>query len=511
MKRLNFRREDGVAMTEFALILPIFMVIVAGHPRLRPRLLLLDPGEPRRERDRALGDRGSQPVSHQTTLLGQHAANSSSVEFNSGSDQTTVCIQRARHQSEPRRSARGHRREAVRLRPDPRHRQDHDPCLVHDARRAARSRVMPPTKTAIPKLVHRGSAERDSRAPTSERGQVIVLGAVMIPVLPAARRARHRRRQLVHAQAAAPESRRRGRICRGRRIRQELESLRADRPTPTLKASTAQEIADFRTAVRRRSGRDRLRPRRRPADPSALRTRQIANQSKVDVAINSTSYDITTRITPTARPGLNNGDPCYAHTTADSISASGVWTDVKVQGARPALAVRRDWPTALSQRRTRARRDQAGPSAARASSRSQCRTTSSRRSRCATTRSAAPGRRRRSASRTISRRFPQPIRAPFAIAGGGIALGASQHRRSDGRRQEPSPSISRCRATTRPAVDYVPVGVEVRVASQDDVDLNLSCAHSWRSSSRTASTDSPRSASGTTGTRTTSRASRACP
>ena len=30
MRRLKFRREDGVAMTEFALILPIFMVIVAG-------------------------------------------------------------------------------------------------------------------------------------------------------------------------------------------------------------------------------------------------------------------------------------------------------------------------------------------------------------------------------------------------------------------------------------------------------------------------------------------------
>ena len=30
MRQLKLRREDGVAMTEFALILPIFMVIVAG-------------------------------------------------------------------------------------------------------------------------------------------------------------------------------------------------------------------------------------------------------------------------------------------------------------------------------------------------------------------------------------------------------------------------------------------------------------------------------------------------
>src|SRR6187551_3047225 len=30
VRRLNLRRDDGVAMTEFALILPIFMLVVAG-------------------------------------------------------------------------------------------------------------------------------------------------------------------------------------------------------------------------------------------------------------------------------------------------------------------------------------------------------------------------------------------------------------------------------------------------------------------------------------------------
>ncbi len=62
MKRLNLRREDGVAMTEFALILPIFMVIVAGMLAFGRVVLLLDRREPRRERDSALGGRGSQPV-----------------------------------------------------------------------------------------------------------------------------------------------------------------------------------------------------------------------------------------------------------------------------------------------------------------------------------------------------------------------------------------------------------------------------------------------------------------
>ena len=62
MRRLNFRREDGVAMTEFALILPDLHGHRRRAPRLRPRLLLLDRGEPRRERDGALGGRRSQPV-----------------------------------------------------------------------------------------------------------------------------------------------------------------------------------------------------------------------------------------------------------------------------------------------------------------------------------------------------------------------------------------------------------------------------------------------------------------
>ena len=51
---------------------------------------------------------------------------------------------------------------------------------------------------------------------------------------------------------------------------------------------------------------------------------------QVDVAINSTSYDDNTDYSDGA-PALNNGDPCFKHTTADSISAPGYWTDVKVK------------------------------------------------------------------------------------------------------------------------------------------------------------------------------------
>jgi Flp pilus assembly protein TadG len=92
VKRLNFRREDGVAMTEFALILPIFMVIVAGLLGFgRVFFYWIQANHVANETARwAIVDRNP----YAPTTLQQHAANSSSVEFNSGSDQTTVCIQR---------------------------------------------------------------------------------------------------------------------------------------------------------------------------------------------------------------------------------------------------------------------------------------------------------------------------------------------------------------------------------------------------------------------------------
>ena len=62
VRRLNLRREDGVAMTEFALIVPVFMVIVVGLLCVRTSPLLLDRDEPRGERGGPLGRRRSQPI-----------------------------------------------------------------------------------------------------------------------------------------------------------------------------------------------------------------------------------------------------------------------------------------------------------------------------------------------------------------------------------------------------------------------------------------------------------------
>ena len=114
MRRLNFRRDDGVAMTEFALILPIFMVIVAGllgfgrvffywiqanhvaNETARWAAVDHNPWRPLCPTGTPTGANGCQ-------TLQQHGANSASREFNDGAQQTTVCIalQGTRQAGEP--------------------------------------------------------------------------------------------------------------------------------------------------------------------------------------------------------------------------------------------------------------------------------------------------------------------------------------------------------------------------------------------------------------------------
>ena len=101
MRRLSFRREDGMSMTEFALILPIFMVIVAG---------ILGFGASSSTGSRQTTSRTRRPAgSCRVTTLGglcptgtppartvarPSAARSEQliVEFNEGADQASVCI-----------------------------------------------------------------------------------------------------------------------------------------------------------------------------------------------------------------------------------------------------------------------------------------------------------------------------------------------------------------------------------------------------------------------------------
>jgi hypothetical protein len=87
VRRLNFRREDGVAMTEFALILPVFMFIVLGLLAFgRAFWYWIDANHLANETARwAVVDRNP----YAPVTLQQHIRDSSTVEFRNS---VKVCI-----------------------------------------------------------------------------------------------------------------------------------------------------------------------------------------------------------------------------------------------------------------------------------------------------------------------------------------------------------------------------------------------------------------------------------
>ena len=313
-----------------------------------------------------------------------------------------------------------------------------------------------------------------SRLLKDERGQVIVLGAVMIPVLlllaalvvDVGNWYTHKRQLQNRADAAAFAAA----VEYGKNWKACVQT--AD---PTLKASTAQEIANSaRQYAADPDAADYNKPPTLPAGapPASLYNSEIANQSKVDVAINSTSYDDNTDYSDGA-VGLNNGNPCYLHTTSDSLSAPGYWTDVRVKerdlpslfggiglplsrnGARarveirPAISGTRFLPlavpnTVITKVQVRYYKE-CGSGAP---------------SLIGVPHDLAP--------------LPSGDQSAFAIAGGGMLWGLPSD--ADPTVGDKNKSFNLVMPSYDPACgDYVPVGVEVRVASQDDIDLNQSC------------------------------------
>lgn len=93
-----------------------------------------------------------------------------------------------------------------------------------------------------------------------------------------------------------------------------------------LKASTAREIANF---ARQYAADPEAADYAPDPLPSTLWNAQIADQSKLDVVINSTSFTDDTDYSDGGAGAPPPGDPCFFH-AADDISAAGHWTDVKV-------------------------------------------------------------------------------------------------------------------------------------------------------------------------------------
>ena len=177
MKRIDLRRDDGVAMTEFALVLPVLVLIIAGSSRSaassstgsRPTISPTRPPAGRRRPEPVCPGRRCR---RQPRLVHQR---SSSRDVKSASPS-----RRARWSANP---ARGEGAEAVLARPDPERGDDHDQGSV---RRCGSS-----TSTA------NGTAPLHTRPATSKGGvlvsrrprlheqrgrPVIVARALMIPV-----------------------------------------------------------------------------------------------------------------------------------------------------------------------------------------------------------------------------------------------------------------------------------------------------------------------------------------
>ena len=314
-----------------------------------------------------------------------------------------------------------------------------------------------------------------SRAQRDERGQVIVLAAVMIPVLllmtalvvDVGNWYTHKRqlqnRADAGAFAAAVAYEKNWKAC-------------VQTGDPALKASTAREIAD---AARQYAGDPDASDYAGGALPT-LENTQIANQSKLDVAINSTSYDNNTDYSDDYDnvAGTSNGDPCFNHPKSppagDNISpGGGQWTDVKVKendlpslfggiglplsrnGARarveirPALSGHRFLPLAVEVdviKKVQVRYYD------------ECRD---------------PSHQNPLAIKDLAL-LPAADQSGFAAAGGGTlwALPSAGDPTVGDKNLSfglSVPSYGGC------GEDYLPIGVQVRLASLDSVDLNQSC------------------------------------
>ena len=210
--------------------------------RLRARLLLLDRGEPPRERDGALGRRRPEPVRTRPDAPAACARQPGPSSSRTTSRSASTSPDGARH---------GRARRSVRVRVQKPF--SFVPILgigtitirgtsTMRIERLSTARPATPTDLLADMPEHRGL--HVSRRCATSAAAILVLAAVMIPVFLLIDGARRRRRQLVHAQAPAPEPRRRRARSRPASSTRRT-GRRASRPaTPRRRPRTAQEIAD---------------------------------------------------------------------------------------------------------------------------------------------------------------------------------------------------------------------------------------------------------------------------
>lgn len=310
-----------------------------------------------------------------------------------------------------------------------------------------------------------------SRSLRGERGGIMVLGAVMIPVflllaalvVDAGDWYTHKRQLQNRADAGA--------FAAGTEYAKNWKAC-VQTSDPALKLATANRIAD---AARQYAADAEASDYSSGALPASLYNSEIARSDPdptknfVDVTVNSDIANDYADDTDYTDGGAGNvANPCFLH-PADDISAAGYWTDVKVKerdlpslfgkfgqllsrnqararvDVRPAISGHRFLPLAIpnnviTQVQVRYYNECDGSLLA--------------------TRDLYP--------------LPSADQAGFTTAGGGMLWGLQGGTPGEGDKNQSFglalPAYNASCGT------YVPVGMEVRLASRDEIDLNQSCA-----------------------------------
>jgi hypothetical protein len=302
-----------------------------------------------------------------------------------------------------------------------------------------------------------------------ERGSILVLSAMMIPVfllltaliIDVGSWYTHKRQLQNRADAGA--------LAAGIAYAQNWKAC-VQSSDPTLKATTAIKIAD---AAREYAGDPEASDYSGATLPPTLRNTEIANQAKLDVVINSNDPNYTDDTDYTDGGGLATlGNPCSLHTTGDDISAPGHWTDVRVK-ERDLASLAGSFGQLLTRNMARARIEvRPAVSGTRflplaipnnVISKVQVRYYNE-----------CTGAEITSARRDLAQ-LPAADQTAFGAAGGGNLWALPSA--ADPTVGDKNLSFNLVLPSYAPSCgDYVPVGVEVRLASRDDIDLNQSCA-----------------------------------
>jgi hypothetical protein len=320
-------------------------------------------------------------------------------------------------------------------------------------------------RTGSGSFLVRRVAANGALACRDERGGILVVSAVVIPVLllltalvvDVGNWYTHKRqlqnRADAGAFAAGVEYARNWKAC-------------VQSSDPVLRAKTALEIAD---AARQYAGDPEATDYNGATLPAALQNTEIADQAKLDVVINSNDPNYTDDTDYTDGGGSpSGGTPCSLHAAGDDVSAPGHWTDVRVKerdlpslmgavglplarnGARarvevrPAISGTRFLPLAvpnnnITKVQVRYYNHCTSPAT------------------LLETRDLAP--------------LPVTYQGGFAAAGGGTLWGLPSA--ADPNVGDPNRSFGLTLPTYGGCSQaYLPVGVEVRIASRNEIDLN---------------------------------------